>query len=186
VWANDIDPKKEAVYVANFGKDHFVRKDIADVTIAELDKNPTLAWASFPCQDLSLAGWHRGLSAERSGTFWPFWRLMHEVHDHGMRPPMIVIENVTGLLYGDSFLGFCEALAGLDMQYGGLVMDARRFVPQSRPRVFFVCVDSRVDCSRFCSKEPITAWTSDSLRSAHALLNNGVEQLWRWWNLEKA
>ena len=29
-----------------------------------------MAWASFPCQDLSLAGWRRGMKGERSGTFW--------------------------------------------------------------------------------------------------------------------
>lgn len=153
------------------------------MTAAELDKRAALAWASFPCQDLSLAGWRRGLSAQRSGTFWPFWRIMHELRERGSRPPIIVIENVTGLLYGDSFLGLCEALAGLDMQFGALVMDAKRFVPQSRPRVFFVCVDSRVDCSPFRSSEPIDAWTPKALRSTHALLNNGLEQLWRWWSL---
>jgi DNA (cytosine-5)-methyltransferase 1 len=35
-----------------------------------------MAWASFPCQDLSLAGGGAGLKGERSGTFWPFWNLM--------------------------------------------------------------------------------------------------------------
>jgi len=94
VWANDIDPRKEAVYVANFGREHFVCKDVADVKAAELSKKADLAWASFPCQDLSLAGWHRGLSAERSGTFWPFWRIMHELHECGAHPPIVVIENV--------------------------------------------------------------------------------------------
>jgi DNA (cytosine-5)-methyltransferase 1 len=28
-----------------------------------------LAWASFPCQDLSLAGGGAGLRGDRSGTF---------------------------------------------------------------------------------------------------------------------
>jgi DNA (cytosine-5)-methyltransferase 1 len=183
VWANDIDPRKEAAYIANFGEEHFVRKDVANVSASDFVRPADLAWASFPCQDLSLAGWRRGLSAERSGTFWPFWRIMHELHERGERPSIIVIENVTGLLYGDSFVGLCEALAGLDMQYGALVMDARRFLPQSRPRVFVVCVDSRVDCSAFTSPEPVPEWTPKSLSSARALLDNGVEQLWRWWNL---
>jgi len=183
VWANDIDPRKEAVYIANFGNEHFVRKDVANVSASEFEQPAELAWASFPCQDLSLAGWRRGLSAERSGTFWSFWRIMYELHERGERPPMIAIENVTGLLYGDSFVGLCEALAGLDMQYGALVMDARRFLPQSRPRVFVVCVDSRVDCSAFTSPEPAPEWTPEALRSARARLNDGVEQLWRWWRL---
>jgi DNA (cytosine-5)-methyltransferase 1 len=43
---------------------------------------------------------------------------MHDLVEAGQRPPIIVIENVAGLLYGDSFNGLCEALAALDMQFG--------------------------------------------------------------------
>src|SRR5215469_8668588 len=75
VWANDIDPKKAAVYKANFPDDHFFLGDVAEFTAADLPNSTQLAWASFPCQDLSLAGWRRGLSADRSGAFWPFWRI---------------------------------------------------------------------------------------------------------------
>jgi len=170
------------VYVANFGKDRFVCEDIARIRAEQLPQ-ADLAWASFPCQDLSLAGWQRGISAERSGTFWAFWRIMHDLLERGDRPPVAVIENVTGLLYGDSFLGLCEALAGLDMQFGALVMDARRFLPQSRARVFVVCVDSRVDCSSFTANGPIPAWTPKALRTVHARLNGGLSHLWRWWKV---
>jgi len=133
IWANDIDERKAQVYRANFPGEHYSRKDIAQVTPDELPEGAHMAWASFPCQDLSLAGWRRGLSAERSGTFWQFWRLMHEKSKMGKRPAIIVIENVVGLLYGDNFSGLCEALAALGTQFGALVMDARHFLPQSRP-----------------------------------------------------
>jgi DNA (cytosine-5)-methyltransferase 1 len=119
---------------------------VAQIAGDQLPKRAEMAWASFPCQDLSLAGWRKGLSAERSGVFWAFWRIMHDLATHQERPPIIVIENVVGLLYGDSFTGLCEAIASLGMQFGALVMDAKRFIPQSRPSVFLVAVDERVDC----------------------------------------
>src|SRR5690606_26373193 len=60
LWANDISPKKRLVYVQNFGEDQFVLGDIADVFAEDLPKGGQMAWASFPCEDLSLAGWRRG------------------------------------------------------------------------------------------------------------------------------
>jgi len=56
VWANDVAPGKAAVYTANFGEDHFVLGDVAQITADQLPKPAQMAWASFPCQDLSLAG----------------------------------------------------------------------------------------------------------------------------------
>jgi len=183
VWANDIDERKARVYRERFGRDHFIRDDVANVSAASLPKPAHLAWASFPCQDLSLAGWRRGLSAERSGAFWPFWRIMHDLLEAGQRPPIIVIENVVGLLYGDSFIGLCEALAALDMQFGALVMDARKFLPQSRPRVFVVAVDAGWDVSAFADTNPTTAWTPKSLEKAKQALPESLQGLWRWWTL---
>ncbi len=66
-FANDIDPMKCAAYRANFPEDEIVQGDIWDLAPRQV---PTaqLAWASFPCQDLSLAGNRRGLNAPRSAT----------------------------------------------------------------------------------------------------------------------
>src|SRR5450755_3694501 len=58
VWANDIDPSKERIYTANFGKNEFGCGDVAKVEAKALPA-ADMAWASFPCQDLSLAGWQR-------------------------------------------------------------------------------------------------------------------------------
>src|ERR1039458_9128743 len=76
LWANDSDPDKEVVYRRNFPDTPFLRDDVGKVTPNDLPRAADMAWASFPCQDLSLAGWQRGMSARRSGTFWPFWQLM--------------------------------------------------------------------------------------------------------------
>ena len=71
-FANDFDPMKCAAYRRNFPNEPL---DEGDIWNLDPKKLPTadLAWASFPCQDLSLAGERRGLNAPRSGAFWGFW-----------------------------------------------------------------------------------------------------------------
>jgi len=71
--ANDIDGKKGASYASNWGKAWLKIKSVGDLTTADAAGRADLAWASFPCQDLSLAGDYAGLEGERSGTFWLFW-----------------------------------------------------------------------------------------------------------------
>ena len=184
-WANDIDPRKQEIYQAQFGTGEFVLGDVGAVETDSLPVGADMAWASFPCQDLSLAGWRRGMRAERSGTFWDFWRLMRDSVDRAERPPLIVIENVVGMLYGKNFPMLCEALAALGMQFGALVVDARLFLPQSRPRVFVVAVDSQVDCSSFVHEDIPDAvpWFSKAVRSSYEQLPASLRALWRWWRL---
>jgi DNA (cytosine-5)-methyltransferase 1 len=107
-----------------------------------------LAWASFPCQDTSLAGDRAGLDGERSGTFWPFWRLMLGLRVEGRAPKTIVIENVTGLITshdGMDFTAIYEALTGGGFNVGAAVVDAEPFLPQSRERVFIIGVDKAIN-----------------------------------------
>jgi DNA (cytosine-5)-methyltransferase 1 len=73
LFANDIDRKKGASYAANWGDERLKIKDVGGLTTADTPGRADLAWASFPCQDLSLAGDYVGLKGERSGTFWLFW-----------------------------------------------------------------------------------------------------------------
>lgn len=184
VWANDIDARKAAVHEANFDHSIYLTEDVAKVSLEQLPTPADMAWASFPCQDLSLAGWRRGMSAERSGTFWAFWKLMQSLHDRGQRPPMIVIENVAGLLYGESFSGLTEALAALDLQYGALLIDANHFVPQSRPRVFVVAVDRSLNVDPWTEASPeASPWFPSSVRRAFTALPPSLRDQWTWWRL---
>lgn len=80
VFANDIDEKKGAAYKANWGAEHLKIADVASLTTGTLPGRADLAWASFPCQDLSLAGAGAGLEGYRSGTFWPFWKLVCDLN----------------------------------------------------------------------------------------------------------
>ena len=72
--------------------------DIGSLTTDDLPGIANLAWASFPCQDLSLAGGGAGLKGDRSGTFWPFWNLMKGLVKENRAPRLIVLENVCGTL----------------------------------------------------------------------------------------
>ncbi len=71
LFANDFDEKKALSYATNWGAEHLVVKDVAEVRVEALPGEADLAWASFPCQDLSLAGDGAGLKGHRSGSFWP-------------------------------------------------------------------------------------------------------------------
>ena len=75
-FANEWCDKKPAAYRAYFGDEELKVDDVAHLTADDLPGIPTLVWASFPCQDLSLAGNGAGLAGERSGTFKPFWSLI--------------------------------------------------------------------------------------------------------------
>src|SRR5690348_16986066 len=79
LFANDIDKKKAESYRRNYPEDGLLDPMVVQ-DVAELDVNEDLppgradlVWASFPCQDLSLAGSGAGLKGDRSGTFIPFW-----------------------------------------------------------------------------------------------------------------
>jgi DNA (cytosine-5)-methyltransferase 1 len=142
IWANDIDPQKATAWTQNFGPQGFV---LADIGALDVGAVPTadLAWASFPCQDLSLAGGRAGLSGERSGTFFHFMSIIKALKSQKRAPKVLVIENVSGLLTshkGADFGVILEGLADCGYRAGVLEIDARFFVPQSRQRVFIIAV----------------------------------------------
>lgn len=140
VWANDYEPAKKEMYEGNFGSDHdFALGDVAEVSSSILPEDLDFAWASFPCTDLSLAGDRRGLAGKQSGTFFHFTRIMDELGDK--KPRVIALENVNGLATshgGDDMAALVRELNGLGYSVDVLALDGRRFVAQSRPRIFIV------------------------------------------------
>lgn len=185
--ANDIDPRKARAYESNWPDSPFKLCGVQELDIADLPGEADLAWASFPCQDLSLAGDGAGLAGRRSGVFWGFWRLMSELNRAGRPPKIIVIENVCGALSshgGKDFAAICAALAQEGYRFGALVIDAARFAPQSRPRLFIISVRSEIDIPpRLLESEPAAPWTPRSLRSAHAALPQRLKAASLWWRL---
>lgn len=190
VFSNDFDFKKGAAYQANWDKDgQTVLKvgDIRKVEINELPGTADLAWASFPCQDLSLAGGGAGLRGERSGTFYPFWDIMKLLIAEGRAPRVVALENVTGTLTshgGKDFEAICQTFAESGYRYGALVIDAALFVPQSRPRLFVVGVRDDVDVDGvMVSPGPIEPFHTRGLQAAYGRINEDAKAKWLWWNI---
>ncbi len=187
LFANDFDRKKTATYALNWGEDNLVCGDVRDVATDDLTGVADLVWASFPCQDLSLAGGGAGLKGERSGTFWPFWRLMTALADDARAPAVIVLENVCGTLSshgGKDFKAICKALGDGGYKFGALVIDAVHFVPQSRPRLLIVAVREDVSIpATLCAPEPERVFHPRSLRNSFGKLPATMRESWLWWRL---
>lgn len=139
-FANDIDEQKKALYEGHFGdtQERLSMANVHDVKPSDVP-DVTLATASFPCTDLSLAGGRSGLKGEQSSAFWGFQRILEGMGKR--RPPLVLLENVLGFLTshdGRDFYGAMKSLNALGYAVDPFVLDARWFVPQSRPRVFVV------------------------------------------------
>jgi DNA (cytosine-5)-methyltransferase 1 len=187
VFANDFDFKKGATYRLNWGAEDTLF--VGDVRSVRADDLPAadLAWASFPCQDLSLAGGGAGLKGERSGTFYPFWDVMKGLIATDRAPRVIALENVVGTLTshgGKDFTAICKTFADAGYRYGALVIDAALFVPQSRPRLFIIGVrdDLELDQS-LITPEPLAPFHTPGLRRAVEQVRGKARHQWVWWNM---
>ncbi|MBS0385561.1 MAG: DNA cytosine methyltransferase [Proteobacteria bacterium] len=184
VFANDIDPAKARAYQAAFGDGRMRVGDIWKLSPNDLPGQAALAWASFPCQDLSLAGARRGLAAPRSGAFWGFHRLIEKLAAEKRSPGILALENVCGLLSshgGADFTALVQALDGLGYRVGALEIDAAHFVPQSRPRLFIVAARSAP--AAFAAAGPGEPFHSPALRNVVARLPDGLRKHFVWWRL---
>ena len=140
VYANEIDAWRQGIYEANFDAAGFVCGDVREVHGTDIP-DIEIATASFPCIDLSLAGNRAGLTGEDSGLVVEFLRILNEMGQR--RPPVILLENVLGFAtssHGEDLRGAIQRLNDLGYACDVLMLDARRFTPQSRPRLFVVGV----------------------------------------------
>ena len=185
-FANDIDPAKAKAYQAAFGAETLRTGDVWTLEGADLPGRAALAWASFPCQDLSLAGARGGLGAPRSGTFWGFHRLIEALVREDRAPPVLALENVCGLLSsrgGVDFAALVSALDGLGYRVGALEIDAAHFTPQSRPRLFIVAI--RTAAPHYLqAREPSPPFHTQAIQNAVKHLSEPVRAKWIWWRLE--
>jgi DNA-cytosine methyltransferase len=120
--------------------------DILDLEHASGGWTQATLWSGgFPCQDLSRAGRRAGLYDEegkltRSGLAIAFLNLVER-----WRPPIILLENVPGLLTSNAGRDFASLVYILgDLRYGWAyrIFDAQFFgVPQRRKRVFICAVN---------------------------------------------
>lgn len=154
-FANDIDRQKYEMYKGQFrnAANHFLLEDIHKVR-AECIPTVTLATASFPCNDLSLAGARSGLDGKQSSAFWGFIRILEEMESR--KPLLVLLENVTGFLTSGRGTDFKEALLALNRlgySIDAFILDAASFVPQSRERLFVIGVLE--NCSEVSGKKDL-------------------------------
>lgn len=191
LFANEWSESKAESYRANFGPSpELVVKDIAKLNARDLPNFASMAWASFPCQDVSLAGNGDGLAGERSGMFWRFWDLVSGLEQQGTPLPIVVLENVDGLLTtndGADFEAVIRAAVGSGYAIGALLVDGVHFVPQSRPRLFIVAVRAAaVDAVPPELKgAPNSIWHSDRMQETVFGLAPSLRSNWVWWRLPK-
>lgn len=187
LFANDFDPKKGAAYKANFGDTELHIGDVAKVNAKQLPGRAMLAWGSFPCQDLSLAGNGQGLAGSRSGIFWAFWRLLNSLKAEQRMPPIIALENVSGLITshgGKDLTSLVECLSSAGYRVGALEIDAAYFVPQSRPRLFIVAVQKGVQLPKgLTTTTPNPSWHRKKLQDVVESLPPTAKKSWVWWKL---
>ncbi len=187
-FSNDICEKKAVAYRKYFGDAELKVEDVAKLTAKDLPGTPTLVWGSFPCQDLSLAGNGAGLGGERSGTFKPFWKLIQDLIRRDRGPQIIVLENVIGTLTshdGRDFAAIIGALSQEGFLAGALVIDAVKFLPQSRPRLFIIGVreETALPSQLVLSAALRRRGTRKRFGRLIELLPERSRERWVWWNL---
>lgn len=162
VFANDISDKKYEMYKAFFpdADHHYKIGDIFDINPFSVPAT-ILATCSFPCIDLSLAGNMNGISGKHSSAFWGFVNILKAQGEAA--PPIILLENVPGWLYsnkGEDFRLTIQSLNELGYTCDVFVLDALRFTPQSRQRVFLIGTKlpvSRVNVDLLIHRPPFFA-----------------------------
>lgn len=209
-WSNDYEPKKKAMYQGHFSgarEQHtFALGDIGRISGNDIPTNLSIAWASFPCTDLSLAGKGKGIRDGESKTFWDFVRILDEMGS--CAPRVACLENVPGLASshgGDDLRAAVRAMNGLGYSVDVLALDALRFVPQSRERLFLVCAKEppmlreqsasvlRPDYLRFITQDASLRTHAARLPSPPEYLSDGLDRIVehfteddpRWWSSER-
>jgi len=144
-FANDINEEYANTYRLNHDGTTFFCESIEDLKAADVFKQTGLGKAEIdvliggpPCQGFSINAPKRSLEDDRNHLFREYGRLVLE----GLRPKVIVMENVPGMvsLDGGRFIREIYALseqAGYRMRH--MILCAAHYgVPQERWRLFFI------------------------------------------------
>ncbi|MGL4562706.1 MAG: DNA cytosine methyltransferase [Brevinema sp.] len=122
---------------------------------------------SFPCQDISVAGYQNGLntnSGTRSSLLWECCKIIEY-----KRPKYLMMENVKNLIgknHIHNFHLFLEYLTSLGYTNSWKVLNAKDFgVPQNRERVFCISELNASTPFEFPSTIPLTVTMNDWLET---------------------
>ena len=188
LFANDFDKKKARSYQLNWGAEPLVVEDVANLTLSDVVGDADLAWASFPCQDLSLAGQFRGLAGRRSGTFWPFWNLIRDLIEANRGSPH---DSPRERLWSFDVAfrpRLCSNCLGFQRSELRFWSDDDRCPLLGTPisaATFHCRHPKRSSPSRDPGRSTFRLWHSSSLRTPRAALRATERRRWIWWNLPR-
>lgn len=136
IWFAESDPFRRVILESHWPG----RRIYEDVREIPLDApRPDVLCASFPCQDLSLAGKRRGVDGPVSGIWREIIRLLRQ-----FRPAYLLMENVIGLRSAGFDLVLAElAKSGYDAEWD-CVAASHVGAPHERDRVWIVAYPSEV------------------------------------------
>lgn len=136
VWSNEFDKYAADIHDANFVR-KVDRRSIVDVPAEEIPEHDVIL-AGFPCQAFTIAGKRGGFEDER-GKLFP--EIMRIATHH--RTPLIVLENVKGLMSHDGGVTLLVILRWLQEAGYGVACEVlsswtHAGIPQARERIYIV------------------------------------------------
>ncbi len=138
VYSCDLDWAAVKVHRLAFGDCEL--KDALDLLPESLPKAEVLV-AGFPCQPFSSSGNRLGFQHRRGNVFYAIEEIIK-----ARRPRFVLLENVKGLLsnrQGHSMACILQALTAANYYAEWALVNARSLgLPQDRPRLFIVAVDT--------------------------------------------
>jgi DNA (cytosine-5)-methyltransferase 1 len=97
---------------------------------------------------------------------------------------MLAFENVVGLLSrnsGRDMISVLRAMSDLGYRVGALEIDAARFLPQSRPRLFVVAVREDVSIAEISERGPSGIFHTNRIQRLYGSLPARLRRNWVWW-----
>lgn len=120
---------------------------------------------SFPCQDISVAGYQKGLNADsgtRSSLLWECCKII-EIK----KPRFLMMENVKNLVgknHRQNFVNFLKYLEKLGYSNSWAILNAKDFgIPQNRERVFCISLLDKSQLFKFPNPIALKKTMSDFL-----------------------
>ena len=147
VWSNDFDKYAVQTYNLNF-PNKAICADINEIDLDSIPKHDVLI-GGFPCQPFSMMGKENGFSDNRGTLFFRVVDIIEYQKEKGQQPRIVVLENVRNLLThdkGKTFKVIKETLEELGYHVFSAKLNSADFgVPQTRNRVFLVCLLDNID-----------------------------------------
>lgn len=189
-YASEIDKKALEITNKNF-PNTIQLGDVKEITNEKLDQLGMIdiIFAGFPCQDISLAGNRKGLSGDRSGLFYEFYRIYKYLKENNNKNIIFLVENVGGIKKDD----LIEINTLLEVN--SIFLDSALFSAQRRKRHYWTNIEivkeiNHLDCNLInvieSNKVSDVYNISDSLYETYKHLKDG--EYWKHLpedNLEK-